>query len=75
MLGFEHGGNLLEISAVSLFLKVWQEEDGDDLLRDVGEIKVEVALHHILHHFFLTFTPGRIHIFKSSPEEQLINMC
>lgn len=58
--GFEHGGHLLQISAVTLLLQVRQEEDRDDPLCDVGEIEVIVLLHHMFHHLICTFTPGDI---------------
>lgn len=60
MFGFEHGGHFLQISAVTLLLQVWQEEDRDDPLCDVGEIEVIVPLHHMFHHLICTFTPGDI---------------
>lgn len=56
--GFEHGGHLLQISAVTLLLQVRQEEDRDDPLGDVGEVEVIVPLHHMFHHLICTFTPG-----------------
>lgn len=60
MLGFQHGGHFLQVSAIPLLLQVRQKEDRDDPLRDVGEVKVIVALHHMLHHLFHNFTsPGR----------------
>lgn len=64
--GFEHGGYLLQISAVTLLFQVWQEEDRDDPLCDVGEIEVIVPLHDMFHHLICTFTPGDV-----SESEQL----
>lgn len=58
VLGFEHGGHLLQIPAVMLLLQVRQEEDGDDPLCDVGEVEVIVPFHHMLHHLVCTFSPG-----------------
>lgn len=58
--GFEHGGHLLQIPAVTLLLQVKREEDRDDPLCDVGQIEVIVPLHHTLHHFICTFTPADI---------------
>lgn len=58
--GFKHGGYLLQISVVTLLFQVWQEEDRDDPLCDVGEIEVIVPLHHMFHHLICTFTPGDI---------------
>lgn len=60
VLGFEHGGYLLQISAVALLFQVWREEDGDDPLCDVGEIEVIVPLHDMLHHLICTFAPADV---------------
>lgn len=59
VLGFKHGGHFLQVPAVLLLLQVRQEEDGDDPLRDVGEVKVVVTLHHVLHHLLHAFTPDQ----------------
>ena len=48
--GFEHGSHFLQVGMVTLLLKQWGEEDGDDPLCDVGEVEVVVPLHHSLHH-------------------------
>lgn len=59
VLGLEHGGDLLEVGAVTLFLQRGREEDGDDALCDVGQVEVIVALHHPVHHTVHTETPAR----------------
>ena len=58
MFGLEHGSHLLQIEPVSLLLKLRGEEDGDDPLGDVGQVKVIVTLHHSLHHTIHTEAPG-----------------
>lgn len=58
VLGLEHGSHLLEVATVALLLQQRGEEDGDDPLGDVGEVKVIVSLHHALHHPVHTEAPG-----------------
>lgn len=45
MFGPEHGGHLLEVGAVALFLHAAGEGDGDDALRDVHQVHFIVLLH------------------------------
>lgn len=58
VLGLEHGSHLLEVATVALLLQQRGEEDGDDPLGDVGQVKVIVSLHHSLHHPVHTKAPG-----------------
>lgn len=56
--GLEHGSHLLQVQPISLLFQLRREEDGDDPLGDVGEVKVVVSFHHSLHHTVHAETPG-----------------
>lgn len=60
--GFEHGGHLLQVEAISLLLQLGGEENGDDPLSDVGQVEVVVPLHHPVHNAVHTEAPERAQV-------------
>ena len=57
MFRFQHGCHFFQVAAVTVLIQMGQEEDRDDSLSDVDEVKIILALHYSVHHSFHTATP------------------